>query len=373
MSPPPAGSASRGPHVASAAQAAASTLPPLAVVGAGRAGTALALALADAGAPHVTLVCRRAERRRRLRAALGPSGVHVVETVSSPIPAGSAAPVGAVVADLPLVCIATADRDIAAASAQLSRARHGGAEPARGEPARGAPEPRRSGESAAVWLHLSGVAPVDALRVVSTGQGAPAGLPAAALGSCHPLAAIADPLSLPNPEDGGWCLRATAALRGAFFAVDGEPAAVERARQIAVAVGGEPASVPAAGRAAYHAAASVVANDLVALLSLGEALCADAGMPPDAVRPALLHLASTALAAVQGASVRPGATLADGLTGAVGRGDAGTLSAHLRALAARPSHADIHRALSLELLKLVESSGALDAGAAAAVRATLER
>jgi predicted short-subunit dehydrogenase-like oxidoreductase (DUF2520 family) len=66
--------------------------------------------------------------------------------------------------------------------------------------------------------------------------------------------------------------------------------------------------------------------------------------------------------------------LAAALTGPVARNDAETLAAQLKALrGVDPAAADAHRALSLRLVALAESSGRLDRDAARALRKRLAR
>ncbi len=289
------------------------------IVGAGRAGATIAAALATDGWT-VTLFCRQQARRRRLIDWFASRDLAVV--FAARLQAAVAAPV---------VIFATADRDLTAAAdaAQRSAAANG------------------------VWLHLSGVVNPSALAV----KGGPV-----LVGSCHPLCAILDPLSLPQPAS---VATVTRPLRGAFFATAGAEEAQVVAAEVARSCGGQPHRVATDQRDAYHAAATVVANDLVALLDIGERLSVRAGLAPRTARKALLHLARTAVDAVESASCGDASTLADGLTGAVGRGDAATLQRHLLALSSDPNGRDVHAKLSAVLLNLV--GGRLDAKTRAAV------
>lgn len=125
-------------------------------------------------------------------------------------------------------------------------------------------------------------------------------------GSIHPLVA------LPDAE------RGAARLRGAWFAVSGDPLVSE----VVAALGGRRVVVDDDSRRRYHAAASVAANHLVALMAQVERLAPD-GVPLDAY----LDLARGALADV--AEVGPAAAL----TGPVARGDLSTVEGHLDAIA----------------------------------------
>lgn len=292
----------------------------IALVGAGRAGCSMAAALGRHG--PVTLVARARWRRQAVTGWLAGAGlaakVHVV-------------------ADL---------RDVAAVDTVLFAVPDG----ALAEAARSAIGHGRA------WLHLSGAMDAAAIDV----DGAPP-----VLGAAHPLASLPDPVATAATAD-----RAAAPLVGALLALDGSAGAIALGQALASAVGAVGWPVAGPGRAAYHAAAAVVANDLIGLLNLGETLAASAGLPTSVARAALVHLARTALDAA--AAVDPARSLAHGLTGAVARGDAGTLGRHLQVLETWPEGRDIHIALSRQLLALVVEAGLLRPAQAAAVAIILD-
>jgi predicted short-subunit dehydrogenase-like oxidoreductase (DUF2520 family) len=156
----------------------------------------------------------------------------------------------------------------------------------------------------AVVLHCSGSLGLDVLA------------PHPRRGSLHPLA------TLPDPVIGAARLRA-----GAYFAVAGDAAATD----LALLLGGHPIVVPEEARAAYHAAACIAANHLVALLGQVERVAAASGLP----LAAFLPLARGALDDV--GLVGPEAAL----TGPAARGDLETIERHRAALAALdPSELD---------------------------------
>jgi predicted short-subunit dehydrogenase-like oxidoreductase (DUF2520 family) len=108
-------------------------------------------------------------------------------------------------------------------------------------------------------------------------------------------------------------------LRGAWFAVAGDDIAC----RIVADLGGHPIEVADDRRAAYHAAASIASNHLVALLGQVERVAATAGVPLaaylDLVRGTVDNVA------VLGPN--------DALTGPVRRGDDATIERHRSALA----------------------------------------
>ena len=133
--------------------------------------------------------------------------------------------------------------------------------------------------------------------------------------SLHPLVA------LPDAE------RGAERLRGAWFATAGDPLVAE----VVEALGGRSVVVTDDDRVAYHAAAAIASNHLVALLGQVQRVAASVGVPLDAY----LDLARGALDDV--AALGPERAL----TGPVSRGDWQTVSRHLEVLEAveRPAYA----------------------------------
>lgn len=138
----------------------------------------------------------------------------------------------------------------------------------------------------------------------------------------HPRRAALHPLvALPDPDTGARRL-----LSGATFAVAGDAMAWD----IVAALGGTPVEVADEDRAAYHAAACIAANHVVALLGQVQRVAEAAHLDLEAFLP----LARAALDDV--ARLGP----ADALTGPAARGDWLTLDRHLDALDAseRPGY-----------------------------------
>lgn len=188
----------------------------------------------------------------------------------------------------------------------------------------------------AVALHLSGALSADVL--------APLHEAGYAIGSMHPLMAVADP----------WI--AADRVLGAAFAVSGEPAALATARRIAFALGGRPLVIPPQLRPVYHAAAVVASNYLVAITGLAMRLLEEAGVPHEDTLPALLPLLRGTLDNVEQLGV-PAA-----LTGPIARGDTDTVRLHLARLS--PGDRVLYCRLGLELLRLAREAGLDDSRAA---------
>jgi predicted short-subunit dehydrogenase-like oxidoreductase (DUF2520 family) len=153
----------------------------------------------------------------------------------------------------------------------------------------------------AVVIHLSGSLGLDVLA------------PHPRRGSLHPL------VPLPTPAVGAERL-----VSGITFAVAGDPLA----RRLADALGGRALEVDDDRRTTYHAAASIAANHLVALIGQVERVAATAGLPLDAFAGLLRAATDDALA------LGPRAAL----TGPAARGDWETVEGHRRTLSTMAGH-----------------------------------
>ena len=247
-------------------------LPTVGIIGPGRAGVGLALALRQAGVRVIGLHGRRRKS----------------------VPRGLTLSVGGVapwLARADVVLLAVRDDSLGPLVSDLARS---------GAVRRGQ-----------VFLHLSGALPAAVLQRLKK-RGAHAG-------AMHPLMTVsADPR------------RAAEHVRGATFALEGDAASLRAARAIARRLGGVPVVIASRSRARYHAGAVFASNYVVVVLAAAEQLLADAGMTRRVARRALLPLALASLENVW--EVGPEAAL----TGPIRRGDAGTVRLHRRALAPAP-------------------------------------
>jgi predicted short-subunit dehydrogenase-like oxidoreductase (DUF2520 family) len=195
--------------------------PRVTIIGAGRMGQGLGLAL----------------KRRGYRVVL------VARTPRDVVPslvlhAGSWAEA---TAEAELVLIATSDDAIGAVAAAL------------------ADEGAVSRDQ--VVLHLSGLLDRTALQ--------PLDASGAGLGSFHPLQSVAE--------------AATAAerLKGAYVGIEGDDRALVAAERLANTLRMVPVRIPASAKPAYHAGAALVANYTVALVGVAERLARRAGVPAE--------------------------------------------------------------------------------------------
>ncbi|MHB0979072.1 MAG: secondary thiamine-phosphate synthase enzyme YjbQ [Thermoleophilia bacterium] len=328
-----------------------------AVIGAGRLGISLGLALVGAGCVLRGHAGRSSTGRARAESLLGtPCQATVADLVAATLGpreadlGSSERSKSSEVPDPPIFLLTVPDAELPAAAQALADAvaEH------LGHSRSAAPERRSSPtvSGAPIWAvaHTSGATPVSVLNTCAA-QGA-------LTLSLHPLQTFSDPSR--GPE----------LLCGAAVAVTPGPdgAHREQARRLgerlARAVGGRPFLLEERHRTLYHTAAVVASNYLVTIEHAAERLFLLAGLPADDVIEAFLPLAQGALDNIKSQGTVPA------LTGPLSRGDGGTVAAHLRALdQVAPDLADLYRTLGRATLALVRSRGELPAD----VIETLER
>jgi predicted short-subunit dehydrogenase-like oxidoreductase (DUF2520 family) len=169
-----------------------------------------------------------------------------------------------------------------------------------------------------IVLHSSGA--------LSSGLLAPLRRRGAAVGSLHPMQSF---VRSSRPED----------MRGIWFGVEGDPAAVRVARRIARDLGGQALEIRARNKALYHALGSFASPMIVAVLALAQKIAGEAGVPQGArrglIEPILLRTVEN--------YVRRGASAA--FSGPLVRGDITTIRAHLASLRRVPGALDVYKAL----------------------------
>ncbi len=242
--------------------------PAVGVIGPGRAGTGLALALVRAGWTVYL-------HGRGAKAVPAPLAL----TVGADGPPPWMARVGVVV-------LAVRDDAIRPLAESLARA--------------GAVRAEQ------VVLHLSGCLGQEALGALVPTQ--------AALGSLHPLQTIVDPERAPER------------LRGAWAAVEGMPRAVEAGERIASAVGLRPFRLASRAKAVYHAGAVFASNYFVVVEAVAQRLLRHAGLSDADAWAALLPLVEGTFANLS--RHQP----AEVLTGPVARADVDTIAQHVASL-----------------------------------------
>ncbi|QQE78630.1 Rossmann-like and DUF2520 domain-containing protein [Alicyclobacillus sp. SO9] len=152
----------------------------------------------------------------------------------------------------------------------------------------------------------------------------------------HPLQSIADPRMSP------------ACFEGVTFTLDGDKEAVAAAKKWVTGLKGLPVEIAGEDRTRYHAAAVLAANAMTALAATAASVSGlEHGMT------ALLPLMRGAVGNIE----RFG--LPDALTGPVERGDVETVEAHLKSLQDNPTAFDVYRVLGKATLDIARQKGSL--------------
>lgn len=299
----------------------------IAVVGAGRTGTALARRLAALGYDVTALVARAAANARRQSKLITPA----------PALALGAAQLNR----LPrtdLLFIATPDDLIEATARKISRQQSDESD------AKGAITDRQSKienpqiQDSRIAFHLSGALSSDAL--------APLRACGYAVGSLHPLISVSDAVT------------GAEGLSNAYFCIEGDALAVKVARRIVRELDARSFKIKTEMKPLYHAAALMAAGHAIALFDLTTHLLAECGLSLEQSRDVLLPLLASALENLKTQ------TPAQALTGTFARGDAATVEKHLDALQTATEKdetlrdaTEIYRLLGLRSLELARSRG----------------
>ncbi len=259
--------------------------PSIAIVGPGRLGRALALALDDAGYAIREVITRNnpasLRRARRLSRLLG----------------AEARPVERAAFDARVIWLCVPDQEIARAVRDLKG---------------------RTNWKRKIVFHSSGALSSEELASLRR-RGA-------AVASVHPLMTFV--------------AGALPALRGVPFAIEGDASAVRVAGKIVRDLGGESFSIRAKDKPLYHAWATFACPLLVAALATAEQVASTAGVPASVARRRMLPIIRQTVANY--ATLGP----ARAFSGPLVRGDTATVRAHLAALKGLPRAQAVYRALA---------------------------
>ena len=277
--------------------------PSVSIIGPGRLGRALAIALRSSGYPIVAFVARQPAEARKAVQSFNKSG-------SPAVPLGWAQ-----LAQLPatdLFLITTPDDAIAEVAQRLA-----------GEVGRA----RRQ-----TVLHTSGALSSEVLSPL-----AKAGFHC---GSLHPL------VSVSKPSEGA------KALRGAYYCLEGDRTSLRVGRLIVGDLQGQSFSVPPEKKALYHAAAVMASPHLVALFDLATEMLAACGVSRVNARKILLPLVASTTNNLM--AMNPERAL----TGTFARGDVATVRRHLAALTGKELAAalEVYRLLGLHSVQLAKKN-----------------
>lgn len=278
------------------------------IIGAGRVGNALGLALQANGYQIEVVVNKRTNTARQAARAFGPKTLALSAIQLTKLSAGQYDRLNRG----SLLLISTPDDIIAATARQLAAI-------FRSKPAGFS---RRKGISGirGVALHTSGALSSDVLAPLR-GAGF-------AVGSLHPLVSISESRS------------GAKLLAHAFYSVEGDPAAVRAAKLAVRRVGGQSFTIDSHRKALYHAAAVTAAPNMTALFDIAVEMMGRCGLSEVRARQVLLPLVESTLKNLE--TQAP----AQALTGTFKRGDVATVRKHLAAL----ESADLPQALAAYVL-----------------------
>ncbi|HEU5459688.1 MAG TPA: Rossmann-like and DUF2520 domain-containing protein [Pyrinomonadaceae bacterium] len=274
--------------------------PEVSIIGAGRLGTTLAVALAGKGYSIRSLVARRRSSARQAASLLdGDVQALAVKQLNSLGPAD-------------LFLITTPDDQIAGVAAQLASLQALKLKP--------------------TALHTSGALSAEAL--------APLRDRGWHTGSIHPLTSVSD-----VPED-------VSALEGTFWSVEGDKTALRAGRAIVRDLGGKSFSIRSEDKPLYHAAAVMSAGNVVALFDVAIEMLVQCGLTRQTARSILLPLIASTVRNLE--TKDP----VDALTGTFARGDVETVKLHLASLKGRKlaDALELYRLLGKRSLELTKNN-----------------
>jgi predicted short-subunit dehydrogenase-like oxidoreductase (DUF2520 family) len=240
------------------------------IIGAGRLGTTLAIALHARGYRIRSLVARRLENARKAAAQFDAEPAVLAARQIGSLPQAD------------LVLISTPDDQIANVAADLSRLDF---------------------DRKPVALHTSGALSSEILS--------PLRARGWSTGSLHPLISVTDPQT---------------PLAGVFWCVEGEPRATRLAKAIVRDLGGTSFSINSAEKPLYHAAAVMTAGHVTALFDVALEMLVACGLTRKTARQILQPLLASAVHNLE--TKDP----AHALTGSFARGDVETVKRHIAAL-----------------------------------------
>lgn len=271
----------------------------VAIIGIGRVGGALALALSDKGYQISQLVTRNREKAEKIAELIDPHpriiSADDLEDISADV-----------------IFITTPDSEISGVADKLSE----------------------NLDHLPVVFHTSGSLSSRVLKVLSDSG--------CEVGSIHPLASIS------HPQLGA------KRFKDAYFCVEGDSEAVIVGRQLVEDLEGKPFSIETKYKTLYHASAITACGHFVALVSAAVEMLSKCGLSEEKAQEILLPLI---VSTVQNLSVQ---TPAEAITGTFARADVSGMQNHLQTLRTNSTGEllDIYKILGLRSLQLAEKQGA---------------
>jgi predicted short-subunit dehydrogenase-like oxidoreductase (DUF2520 family) len=267
--------------------------PTLTIVGAGRLGTALGLALSRRGYRIETIIGRRLSQTRKSAALLdGPVTVLAAKEIAN-------------LTLSELTIIATPDDQIVSVAHELAKL-----------------------DGSSTVLHTSGALSSNVLvELANKGW---------QTGSIHPLISVSDSLT------------GATQFAGAHWCVEGNKQAVRAGKSLIKDLGGVSFSIESKSKPLYHAAAVMTSGNIIALFDVALDMMKHSGLKRSEAQRILLPLLDSTVASLK--RHEP----SKALTGTFSRGDIATVQRHLQALSGDQLNEarQLYRILGLHSLEL---------------------
>ncbi len=272
------------------------------IIGVGRVGGALALALSEKGFKIVNLFTKKNGGSGKVLAGLDPTPNLLDSSEYDKISED-------------IVFITTQDPEISKVAEDLAKALHHGAQ---------------------YVFHTSGSLSSDVLKIL--------GEKGIKIGSIHPLTSISEPIL------------GAKRFKGAYFCIEGDPEAVKLAEKIVRDLAGKPFSIPTEKKSLYHASAVTACGHFIALIDVAAEMLSKCGLSREDSKKILMPLIESTVDNLKEQ------TLHEALTGTFSRGDIQTLDSHLKTLVRNVSNEElaIYIMLGKRSLALARRSGLPD-------------
>lgn len=271
----------------------------ISIIGIGRLGGALAIALSANGCEIENLVARNTENSKKIIEVISQKPrilkTSELEEISSEI-----------------ILITTQDSEIETVAESLSR----------------------SLKVKPFVFHTSGSLSSENLQKLKA-DGCP-------VGSIHPLVSVSDSLT------------GAKHFRDVYFCLEGETTAVEKAKELVEILGGKPFSIETRYKTLYHAAAVAACGHLVAVIDVALEMLQKCDLSEEDAREILLPLIKSTIENLETQRTE------QALTGTFARADAETLSRQIDVLSKNVSNEifEIFLLLGARSLRLAEAQGA---------------
>jgi len=244
----------------------------ISIIGVGRVGGALAIALSRKGFEIENLIVRNAETAKKISEIIEPKPQIVSSESLSEISSE-------------IVFIAAQDFEIENAAKKLAK---------------------KLKKSKPFVFHTSGSLSSEVLNPLKE--------IGCRTGSIHPLVSLSD------------AILGAKRFKDAYFCIEGNAEAVETARRIVAVLGGNAFSIETKHKTLYHASAVTACGHLVALIDVAVEMLEKCGLNKNQAKETLLPLIKST---VENLEVQ---TTAEALTGTFARADVGTFEKHLAVL-----------------------------------------